>query len=302
MSNIIDYSKYNITSTSQFESGLAKLRDEGCKAEIDKIFQLIDQLIQGVDTNKTMYARPLKDRAKMMHIHLDGRVTGNIILLYKVDGHDIELDLRLYNITDHKNLDRLSSNKFAKQQALHDFDVVPNKFDEHYLNVAEECYLDLISDYKFHQLKGEARKAYTNEYLRLYYDALNCQDDLSFDAFLQIIYYFENEHHKSIFGSLDFSEPQHTISISEREERYILNMIQDYNLQIHDAYIETEVDEYGDSYETMYIVILSNDFRATKMFENELYSLNKLFGISFECSSNGLGNYGKTYELYHYFQ
>lgn len=302
MNNFIDYSKYNITCTPQFCDGLAQLKNDNLSSEVAKLFRIIDEIIQGVDMYEKEYSRPLKNTKKIEHIHLDGRKTGDIILLYTVDGKDIDLDLKLVNITDHKNLDRVSAPKYTKKQKFNDFNVITSKFTEAQIAYVEECYLNLISDYKFHQLKGDKRKQYSESYIEDYYNNSSCEPKLSLDEFLQIISYLEAENHKSIFGSLDFSSPQHTSPITEREEQYILNLVQDYDLEINDAYIETEVDEYGDTYESMYVEIYSDSFRNIKLFESELYSLDDIFGITFDSCINGLGTWGRTYIFSHYFE
>lgn len=301
MSNI-DYSKYNITSTSQFDDGLAQLRDDSHVNELKKLFRLIQEIIEGIDMYEREYSRPLKGSDKILHIHLDGKQTGDIVFLYKVNGHDIDLDLKLYNITDHKNLDRVSKPKFTKRQGLHDFDVVENKYTRNQLNYAEDCYLELISDYKFHQLSGSKRSEYSNKYLQDYFNNVECEDVITFDEFLEMIQYFESRHKKSIFGSLNFSNSQHTSAITDREERYIMQIFNDYLVNILDVYIETEVDEYGDTYEYMYVKASFEDFREMKLLESELYSLDSLFSIIFEIRRNGLGRYGRTYQFSHYFE
>ena len=243
----------------------------------------------------------MKNTQKMMHIHLDGRRTGDILLLYKVDGCDIDLDLRLYNITDHTNLDRTSNSKYVNRQSLHSFDVILNKFTPNQISYAEECYLGLISDYEFHQKSGQDRKDYSEQYLKDYFESVFCSDELSFEDFLQIIDYLENKYKRKIYGSLDFSRSQHTLPITEREEKYILEVIQDYGADIIDAYIETEVDEYGDSYEYMYVITCLPDRASVQLLEDELYSLEPLFKITVEVSNNDSGRYGRTYMFSHYF-
>jgi len=80
--NIIDYSKYSITATSQFCNVLSELKETGHNKEIKKLFRIIDEIIEGVDMYEREYSRPLRNSEKMEHIHLDGRQTGDIILLY----------------------------------------------------------------------------------------------------------------------------------------------------------------------------------------------------------------------------
>lgn len=302
MSNSIDYTRYNITCTSQFCDGLAQLKHDNLSSEVAKLFRIIDEIILGVDMYEKEYARPLKNTKKIEHIHLDGRKTGDIILLYTVDGQDIDLDLKLFNITDHKNLNRVSAPKYTTKQKFNDFNVVVNKFSAEQIEYVEECYLNLISDPKFHQLKGDKRKQYSESYISDYYNNSSCESALSFDEFMQIISYLESENHKSIFGSLDFNSPQHTAAITDREEQYILRLIQNYGLSINDAYIETEVDEYGDTYESMYVDIFSDNFRDIKLLESEFYSLDNIFGITFDSYINGLGRWGRTYIFSHYFE
>ena len=301
MNNVIDYSLYNITSTTQFDNGLAELKANGYSAEVKKLFRLIDEIIQNVDMTSKEKSRILDGSNKMYHIHLDGVSTGDIVLLYKVSGKDIDLDLRLYNITDHKDMDRVSRPKYEKRQSLHKFDVIPNKYTETQIEYAETAYFDLISDYRLYQLKGDAKRAYTEDYLHTYYEVFPYAESLSYEEFLEIIHYIESINKKSIFGSILPNKPQHTATITDHEERYILTLIQDYGLDIKDAYIETEVDEYGDAYEYMYVKVISNDYKATRLLESELYSLDQLFGITFDSYRNGLGAYGKTYEFSHYF-
>lgn len=302
MSSTIDYSKYNITSTSQFDDGLSLLKREGYKSEVRKLFKLIDEIIEGEDMYEKEYSRPLKDSPKVYHIHLDGRRTGDIILLYTVDGLDIDLDLKLYNITDHNNLDRQSNKKYINRQSLHDFDVIKNKYSESQIEYAEACYLNIVSDYKFHQLQSEQRTRYTEKYAKDYFDSYECEDSLTYDEFLQLLQYFENIHNKKIFGAIDFSRTVHCSPITKREEQYILNIVNDYGLDVEDAYIETEVDEYGDAYESMFVEVASDDFRSSKLMESEFYSLKSLFNIGFDSARNGFGYFGKTYEFFHYFE
>lgn len=105
---------------------------------------------------------------------------------------------------------------------------------------------------------------------------------------------------KSIFGS-SFSDPQRTYPITAREERFIIELVQDYDVKIQDAYIETEVDEFGDTYESMFVSVISDDYSTIKLLESDFYELENMFGILFDCEFNGFGRCGKTYEFYHYF-
>lgn len=302
LNNVRDYSIYNITSTSQFDNVLAQLKADNYRKEVKKLFKIIDEIIDGLDMYEQEYARPLKGSKKIMHIHLDGRRTGDIILLYTVNGLDVDLDLKLYNITNHKNLSLQSSPKFTNKQQLHKFDVIANKYSPVQLEYAEQCYLDLIADYKFHQLKGQARSDYSKQYFEDYLNDVECEDPLELDEFLQIIQYFENKYHNSVFGSINFSTPQHVKPITEREESYIFSLFDYYGGYIQDAYIENEIDELGNTYEDMYVKASFESFRDMKLLENELYSLDSIFEIMFSVSLNGLGRYGRTYQFSHYFE
>lgn len=300
--NDIDYTKYSITSTSQFDGGLSQLKDANLNNEVKKLFRCIDEIIEDIDMYEKEYARPLRNSNKMIHIHLDGRKTGDIILIYKVDGHDIDLDLKLYNITNHKDLDRVSNPKFTNRQLLHEFNVIENKFSQVQLDYVEECYLDLVSDYKFHKLKGESKSEYSKRFLQDYFNNTECADSLGFNEFKQILHYFEKQHNRSIEGSINLSNPVRTSPITEREENYIMTVFDDYDVDVVDAYIETEVDEYGDTYEYMYVSVASDNFREIKLLESDLYSINSLFEIEFSSKRNGLGTYGRIYEFVHYFE
>ena len=81
-----------------------------------------------------------------------------------------------------------------------------------------------------------------------------------------------------------------------------LNIFLDYDVDIQDAYIETEVDEYGSTYETMYVSIANDSFRICKLLESDLLTLDNLFKIFFDSEFNGVGQYGKIYEFSHYFE
>jgi len=214
----------------------------------------------------------------------------------------LDLELKLYNITDHKHLDRVSKTKFTNRQKLSDFNVIDNKYSDDQISYTEDCYLQLISDYRFHQLKGKKKDEYSEKFLQDYFDGYACSDPLTFDEFLQIIKYLEIQHGKSIFASINFSKPQHTAAITSREERYIMDIFKDYDMFIKDAYIETETDEYGDVYEYMYVIASTSSFRDLKLLEADLYSLEQLFGITFEIQRNGIGRFGRTYEFAHYFE
>lgn len=303
MNKIIDYNDYFISSTTAFDEGLAQLKEDNMTAEIKKIFQIIDEIIEDVDMYAAENARPLKSNREVIHVHLSSRRSGDIILLYRVNGQGISLDLRLHNITNHEDMDKKADPKLIDRQKLHDFEVVPNKYSADQIEYAEMCFFDLISDYRFYRTQGDKRAAYTEVYLRDFYDTLECDDPLEFDEFLQIMQYLSTKHKKAIFGSIDLSRGRmRTPAITQREEQYILQLFDEYEIDIDDAYIETEVDEYGDTYESMYVESVSNNFRSTKLLESELYSLEDLFNIHFSRSKNGLGSWGNTYEFSHYFE
>lgn len=300
--NNIDYNDYSINCTLQFCDGLAQLKRENKNKEVDKLFKIIDEIINDVDMYQQEYSRQLKGSKKIEHIHLDGRRTGDIILLYTVTGKSIDLDLKLYNITDHKNLSKVSAPKYTNRQKFDKFNVIENKFSATQIEYVEECYLNLISDYNFNTISQSSREQYAEDYIKNYLEDFECSPSLSYDEFLQILHYIEDKNHRNIFGALEFNPPQHTSPITEREELYILNLIQSYDVEIDDAYIETEIDEYGDTYESMYVQVNASDRREIKLLESELYTLDKLFGITFEIYLNDLGIWSRTFKFSHYFE
>lgn len=298
----IDYSKYFIQATPQFEKGLMELKQKGFKKEIDKLFRVIEEIVEGADMYKQEYARPLKTNTKMMHIPLDGRKTGNIILLYRVNGTGIEIDLQLHNITDHKNLTRQSKRNSFDTMNLQKFDVIMHKYSQVQRDYVEECYMNLIAEPRFHQIDQVVRSDYVNKYLEDYYNKFSCEDPLTLDQFYEIMYYFQDKYQKPIFGASGFNSiSDHALTISEYEEKAILNMFSRYSIYIDDAYVESEVDEYEATYQQMYVEATATDFRDFWLLEFDLYSLKRMFDLVFESRRNGLGRYGKTYVFYHHF-
>lgn len=307
MSDAIDYSLYKITSTRDFDDALSELKrisehQEKYKNYINKIFIIIDEIIQKADMYEAEYARPLDVNKDVIHIHLDGRNSGNIILIYSVSGKDINLDLRLHNITNHNDLTYVSRKAYVDRQKLQEFNVVENKYSEEQIIYVEECYLDLITDYKIYQLKGQKKTDYSNEWLQFYFENTECSDPLTWDEFMEIIYYLQNKYQKKIFGSLDFNVKHHVLPISDKEERYIMNLFKIYDIDVHDAYIVTETDDHGDSYEDMFVETISEDERSLKFLESELFLLENKYEILFWSKRNGLGRCGKTYQFSHYFE
>mgnify|MGYP003308683367 CR=1 FL=1 len=135
----------------------------------------------------------------------------------------------------------------------------------------------------------------------MYFDATKCSDSITWDQFIEIIYYLQSKHKKKVFGSIDFSDIQTSSPITPHEQNYILRLFKDNDIKVHDAYVETEVDEYGDTYVTMFVEAVSDDYRELQLLESDLYALEHKFEIMFHSRMNGYGGSGRTYEFYHYF-
>jgi len=111
------------------------------------------------------------------------------------------------------------------------------------------------------------------------------------------MYYVESKKNKGIFSSIMFNHKE-TYPISPDEEDYILNIFNYFDIEIQDAYIQTEIDSYGDKYIDMFVIAIINDIQIIDSLEDELESLHDLFEIDYKCTENSSS---RTYDFYHYF-
>ncbi len=215
----------------------------------------------------------------------------------------IELDLRLQNIVDHDNLYKKSSPKYADRQALYNFNVIKNKYSDDQIEYGKNCYDYIISDYQLFQLKGDDRKYLTNKRIDEFIELNPLDGLLNRNQLIEILYYIENERKKSIFGSIHFNnEPKETGKILKSEEQHIISVFSALSIEIINAYIDTVTDEYGDTYEDMYVIAEIQDRNTLNILNQDLLNIVSLYDIQFDYSPNGYGRWGQTYDFYHYFE
>ena len=306
MNKITDYSKYRIYFTEEFDKAWSKLkskRDSESKAMVNKTYQIIDDLLSGVDMEETYGAHHPGDTDVWdVHITPKGRTTGDLILLYKINSQSIEIDLRLQNITNHANLYKLSNPNYVHRQKLYDFDIITDKFSPKQLQFAEECYSNLLKDYRIFRSNGDEKRTLVDTFLHEYFETNSTESGLTFDQFMQLIHYIENRRKKNIFSSIDIDSPtKETYPVTEAEIDYILGLFDSFDINVAEAYVERKTDEYGDTYEDFYVSIILDDETILAELHSELDYLNIIFDIEYEFVANGLGEYGRTYDFYHYF-
>jgi hypothetical protein len=66
--------------------------------------------------------------------------------------------------------------------------------------------------------------------------------------------------------------------------------------------VDTITDEYGDTYEDMYVVAEIRDQKLLARLNSELRKFSYMTDIQFSATPNGYGNWGQTYDFYHYFE
>lgn len=237
-------------------------------------------------------------------IEPQGITTGNLVLLYRINNMNIELDLRLQNIVkhDHSELYKKSASKYADRQPLYPFDVIKNKYSDEQIEYGNKCYDYIISDYKLFQCSRDARKDLTDSRIDAYIEEHPLNNLLNHNQLIEILYYIENSRNKHIFGSLQFNdEPKETGKITKSEEQRIMSIFGSLVISIVDAYVETITDEFGDTYEDMYVVaeIYNQDMLNT--LNEKLTTTLSIYDIQFSYVPNGYGRWGQTYDFYHYF-
>ena len=307
MNNPIDYSKYKISSTCEFDKLWLELKSSSSEKDkliVNKVYQIISDLLSGVDVEHEYGAYHPRNDTDVWDIHIEahGRTTGDLILLYRINNMTIELDLRLHNITNHKDLYKKSDSKYADRQRLDEFNVVTDKYSPIQIQYGKECYTQLLKDYRLFQLNGKDRKEFTNNFLQNYFDNYPCEEKLSFEELLEIIYYVESYRQKKIFGSINFdSDHKETGRITKRETADILDVFDSLHIEIIHAYIDVVIDDYGDRYEDLYVVAQIDTDYELYTLEESLSDLSDTTEIQFKSKPNGYGDFGQTFNFYHYF-
>lgn len=309
MNNLIDYSKYKISFTSDFDKvwlQLKNARDDKSRKTVTKVYDIIDSLLSGEDVETKYHAHHPRNDTDVWDIHIEpqGRTTGDLVLLYRINNMSIELDLRLQNIVKHNNqeLYKKSSPKYADRQALYKFDIIKDKYSDSQIDYCENCYNYIISDYRVFQRNKEERKKFTESLIDKYIQENSMPDSLTRDQLIEILYYIESDKKNHIFGSIQFNDgPKETGQITKFEEQQILSAFDYLGVDIIDAYVETIKDDFGDTYEDMYVVAEVNDINTLSTLNNNLSSILSAYDIQFSYTPNGYGSWGQTYDFYHYF-
>lgn len=306
MSSIKDYGKYEISCTDAFEEAWAILKsakDEYSKSIVDKTYQIIDDILSGVDVEHKYGAHHYGDTDVWgIHIEPKGRTTGDLVLLYRINKNLIEIDLKLHNVTKHDNYYKVSRASYADRQELKPFDLVADKFTPEQLEIAEDCYSEISKDYRVFQLTGEEKENLVDSYIEDYLYAFGDEVGLTEDDFIQMLHHMDNNKNKHIFGSYDFgSDPQQTHPITDEEINHIMGIFYEFDVVVKDAYVENITDEFGDTYIDMYVVAEINDRDTFNELNIELDDLDRLFKLQYKWHRNKYGVYGATYDFYHYF-
>lgn len=309
MNNPIDYSKYKISFTSDFEKVWLQLkngRDAKSREIVNKVYEIIDAVLSGEDVETKYHAHhPRKDTDVWdIHIEPQGRTTGNLVLLYRINNFNIELDLRLQNIVkhDHGELHKKSDTKYADRQPLYNFDIITNKYSKEQIDYGRACYNHILSDYQLFKYEGENRKNLTNKHIDEYIE-LYSLPDITRSQLIEILYYIEAERKKHIFGSIQFdNSPKETGKITSQEEYQIMSIFDSLAVNVVNAYIDTITDEYGDTYEDMYVVSEINDVNILNTLISKLNRFSQISDIQFTYSPNGYAKWGQTFDFYHYFE
>lgn len=89
--------------------------------------------------------------------------------------------------------------------------------------------------------------------------------------------------------------------ITDEEADYILGKFDLPGVIINDAYIETVVDRYGDTYIDMYVVADISDIQTAEKLGNELADIHTRFRITYRWHGFGFAKYGATFVFHHYF-
>ena len=309
MNNPVDYSKYKISFTSDFDKvwlQLKNARDDKSKDTVNKVYEIIDALLAGEDVESKYHAHhPRKDTDVWdIHIEPQGRTTGNLVLLYRINNLSIELDLRLQNIVkhDHSELHKKSDVKYADRQPLYNFDIIANKYSKEQIDYGQACYNYIINDYQLFKCKGDDRKALTNKHIDEYIE-IHSLTNITRNQLIEILYYIEDKRKKHIFGSIQFdNSPKATGKITSQEEYQIISIFDSISINIVNAYVETITDEYEDTYEDMYVVSEIDDVDTLNILISKLNRFSQISGIQFTYSPNGNGEWGQTFDFYHYFE
>lgn len=309
MNNPIDYSKYRISFTSDFDKvwlQLKNARDDKNEEIVNKVYEIIDALLTGEDVETKYGAHHPRNDTDVWDIHIEpqGRTTGNLVLLYRINNMTVELDLRLQNIVkhDHGELYKKSNVKYADRQALYDFDVISNKYSKDQIDYGRNCYNYIICDYQLFQCKGEERKNLTDKHIDEYI-AEHSLSSLTRNQLVEILYYIENSRKKHIFGSLQFNDnPKETGRITHKEEQDIMSIFDSLAIDIVKAYVETITDEYGDTYEDMYVISKISDVNILNVLVSKLNKFSNISDIQFTYTPNDYGSWGQTFDFYHYFE